>query len=354
MERSICNFFFYYLPTMNKIILLISLILGNFGTVLCQQTITYTTDDFASNKRLIHKVISSDMIADPTNLYLLDTLLIIKHKNNPILFDVLTLKEEKIIASFGIEGINPGELIAPASIDYLPKTDELLVYDVTMKVLNYYSLSAIVHQKNNYFINLIAVKECYPVRVYHENDTLFAALIGNEAGNSFAVLNSEAKCIETFGMFPELNLPYKKIMASALFSNYAEFYKDYIVNTYNYWDKIEIYKNKKLSVILNGPSYQKFNVVSNNNNIVMSDENNNAFGKPCLSNNFFLVAYDGSDYYKSHGADWIFKFDYEGKLLCKYKLDIPIAKHSIVADWDNNFVYAIANKPEPVIVRFDL
>lgn len=339
---------------MNKYFLIFSLIFCNPNLSFSQQTIHFNSNDFASNKSLIHKIISNDVIANPTNLLLIDTLLIIKNKNVPILFDILTIIDGKIITSFGTKGHGPGELLSPSSIDYLPKTDELLVYDVTMKMIKRYSLSAIVNKKKNYFISQLSVKDCYPVRISYENDCLNAVLLGNENGNSFAILNNEGQCIDTYGFFPEINLPYKKIMASSLFSNYAEFNKQNIVNTYNYWDKIEIYKNKKLSIILNGPNYQRFKVVSKNNDTVMTGENNNAFGKPCMGNDFFLVAYDGSEYYDSQGSKWIFKISYEGKLLCKYKLDIPIAKHSIVADWNNNLVYAIAFNPEPIIVSFDL
>lgn len=319
-----------------------------------QETIRFKEKDFQKAVKVKSEKVNNETLLNPLSLLVVDSLIIVTNDNVPVFFDILSLNSGDKITSFGNRGRGPGEILTPFSIYYDESLKELVVYDLTTKNLLYYSLPAILKGNKEYFTKQITIKGCYPVRVYNANNEMIAAIMGSEEGNCFAELEPDGKVKSYFGLYPEIGIPYNKNIAHSLFSTFSGMNSNYIVNGFNYWDRIEIYNNKKLSLIIEGPDYNKFDVVSGNGDAVKTSNNNIAYTQSCLCDSFFIISYTGKNYYKNNGSEHLFKIGYDGTLLTDYKLDVPIISMSIYVDWKKGYVYAIVTDPDPRIVRFKL
>lgn len=334
-----------------KKILLLPLILFCVN-LSAQTTLRFEASDFEKHSELKGEIISTQMLMDPGILALADSFLIVMNYNVPVFFDLLSLKTGKIVKSFGVKGRGPGELIYPFSVYYLAAERQIVVYDLTARNIVVYSLDAILSE-TDYLVSQVSVKDCYPSRVFPKAGKFLATLLGSEEGNSLAVLNYDGSLIKTFGHFPDVGIKYDNRIASNLFQIFGGAYKNYSLNPYGYWDRIDIYNEYDLSLILEGPNYHDLHLFSDGDEVQITSNNNLAYGKPVMGEQGFMIDYTGvSIYEEGDQTGSIFLFGYNGELFHNYSITPKITENSLEVDWDKRYIYAIVSEPEPGIVRF--
>ncbi|MFA9389034.1 MAG: hypothetical protein ACERKD_04475 [Prolixibacteraceae bacterium] len=342
---------------MKKLIILSSLFLLNtFISIqlVAQKTIRYSETNFENTFHLKSEQVKPNDFKPAASILHVDSLLILMKIDGPVFFDVVSIKTGRIIATFGKKGDQPGEFFGPFSIYYEEKTKELVAYDLGLKNVLFYSLPKIVEKKEDGFIKQIHIDDCHPVRIYPGKNSYMAALMGTKDGDCFAELDASGKVRTYFGKYPEIIVNYNKLLGHSLFSIYAGVNSEYSINSYHFWDRIEIYKDKELTNTLEGPNYDEFHVAKNKDHAIKTSENNYAFGRPILGKDYFIVAYSGKNYYENNGAEHLFKIGYDGKLISNYVLDVPIIDYSIDVDWKTGEAYALTDGKNQRIVRFKL
>lgn len=128
----------------------------------------------------------------------------------------------------------------------------------------------------------------------------------------------------------------------------------YFINSYYFINKVQIL-NPKLSIRKNiyygnSKKYPKFKDPFNPNNVVY-------FLPPVTTDNFFYLAYDGKSNKDREDSKRIkpfeiHKFDYSGKPVHKFILDVPV--FSFTVDEKHKIIYVITGLDDKPIVKFKI
>jgi len=309
-------------------------------------------------------ILKSDILLSPFYMYYYDDYILIHNdQTEEYHYDILDVKTGKIISRFCKKGRGPGEVIFPKSIQILPERNEVLVYDLNAKKVNFYSLDKIMAFNTNNFIRSFRVDSAYPIRVILlQNDCYLGPLVGDDKGYKYCRLDEKGSYIENTTLLPDIGKNYPTIVSGNLFNYRAETNRsrDKIVMAYDHWDRIDVMDDviRLHEIEIEGPKHKIPDIFVNGQNMTI-DGNSAiyAYQSPSVGDDSFFVLYSGDSVYDSKRRKknpriykYALQFDFSGNLLNTYHLD-PAA-HLISVDWDANIIYGINMELEPTLIKY--
>lgn len=301
------------------------------------------------------KILFTESLLDPSELLIVDSLLFILNDGTDYAVDILNINTGKKLASFCKRGRGPGELIFPFKIQFLKDTQEIMVNDLNGKKVVYFSLASILKDEPQKYTKTMPITKVYLRKILQvKNQRFFCNLLGHQDGYMNCILEKEGDINKFTNTYPEIKQKYNPVLGSNIFGINLGVSPnlEHIVAPYSYWDRIDVFdSNGNFKLILEGPNYTNLDVKVSNGIGRITNKNKQAFGLPAVGNTSFIVPYSGKLQTESYGLfDHLFQFDYSGRLLNDYKLNIPVSY--IAVDWAKAFIYAIHFSPEPTVYRF--
>lgn len=306
-----------------------------------------------------HELNLSEQITRPMRLSVSDSTLILLNNDTEDLVQLVDLNTEKKIGHYGTFGSGPADLMTPR---YVHKKDSsLFIYDSGLRRFNHYIIDSdkVLKLKNStqftyYFDDVIMLSDS--ILIANVLDPRLKK-ISYFQGNSMLTTMGDYPLIEG-GKFPLEGLAQLEGFASSLAWNTS---KRKIAIVYKQTDLIEIYdetgrlKNRVQGPDIFFPSKSIKNIGNTQKVTANIGEERDAYFSPVTTTNELFVLYSGLVYHpgdKNYLLDHLFVFDWNGKPLRQYKLDIPIFR--FVIDESSHTVYGLTDSPEFRIVRFNL
>ncbi len=309
----------------------------------------------------------------PAALEVYDDLMVVLDVRASQLFSMVDLNSKKLVKKWGNVGQGPGEFIGVLDFYRNYSNMGINAWDPLLKKLNFCSYDSIENQAVPQFVNLFQnIKNPKMLEMFYPNilqlsDSTFLTL-GNSHEKRFSFLNISANSIQDMGDYPSqdtkqgiipmlrnkayngmirLNSQLNKVV---YMSRHSEMFEIYNVD-----GKGIQFESGNYTTI---PEYQQTNEGGPSISI---DEYTNRIGKNMAlsvsTERIFILyqRYPEANSVKSslsNVADIVLTFDWDGKPLQMYKLNIGV--ENICFDKQNNRLYAICSNPEPEIIYFDL
>lgn len=290
-----------------------------------------------------------------------DDLVVLDYKQDS-LFHRVDLKQNLYMGMFGAKGQGPNEFIYPASLNVLGNSC-FSSYDISKKELSMIRLDT---DENRVEISrLFKYNQMLTFDVAPVADSLFI-VSGETDGAMFALMNKSGELLSVSDEYPYENGDEKKIpvkfRAMAYQGTLRVCSNGYFAYATTTAKQIHLYKVKdkmikKVGEIVDGYGHYRPNT-----------KREGAYGVAYLSNSsicymdlavtdkYVYALYSGRSFKKykmaAYEGETIYVYDWTGKLVKTYQLDIAISQFCV--DEDENRLFATANIPEPTIVRFDL
>jgi hypothetical protein len=312
------------------------------------------------------KVVDTEILLNPYYIHYFDSYILIHNDQTPDYhYDLLDIKTGRIISSFCKKGRGPGEVIFPKSVQIFPEKNEILVYDVNTKKVNFYDLNKVLEFNPENYLRSFRIDSAYAKRVIQlENGNYICPLIGDSKGYKYCSLDQEEKYIGSTTLLPDIGKEYPTLVSSNLFNYRAETNqsRNKIVMAYDHWDRIDVMTdvNTFNEIEINGPNHAIPEIsVSGPNLSIKGDKSIYAYQSPCVGEESFFVLYSGKSIYdgknrkrNSRNYEYMLNFDFNGNLLSTYHLQPAL--HLITVDWDRNVVYGINKNMEPILIKYSL
>ncbi|MBP1617094.1 MAG: hypothetical protein H6Q14_921 [Bacteroidetes bacterium] len=347
---------------MNNLVCFFCLLVVIFSS--CSEGKTYENaeviklSDFGKEIKLSGKSVDLDSILMlPFQMELKDSLLIIYNVRSEYAFQIFNINTKKYIGESVLVGNGPQEMINPSFI--LSNDSNIWLFDKEKSNVYQYSISTFL-EKNK--------AKVLPIRNFKlDNRAEKLSVIGhsifsfrfldNLKDNRFIFFDLNGKKISSKGKFPlELDGVSYEGMNYGFISEYTTNFRDRIFMSYRLTDLIEIYDiNGKLLKRIFGPDYTMPKVEEvNRENLSFGKESEGArdeYFYPVNAGKEVFVTYSGelsskNVSFKKH----IFVFDWNGKPIRRYVLDIPI--YGTTVDYKNRIIYGFNDEPEYHLVQF--
>lgn len=326
---------------------------------LAQISINFKTNDFSERVQLKGaKLQVNDELSNPSDLLLIDSILIVKNSQTSPTFDVVNLKTSKILAQFCNRGRGPGELVSPFVFQYIDETREIMVQDVQGKKLVFFGLDLILSNAAVKFTRTVTLDNAILVRkikMVHDGN-FFCDLIGHEEGYMNCLLDRSGKLVRLLNKYPKTDFKYNPVVGSNIFSFQIGITSDrkHIITPASFSDRIDIYNlDGKPITYITGPNFKKPDVAQGANGVTLTRKNNQAYNNPSANNNSFMVPYNGLPYKTtdphSH-TNQIFWIGLNGDLLKHFEVSPPVSQ--ITVDWEKRIIYGLNVEMEPSIYMY--
>lgn len=256
------------------------------------------------------------------------------------------------------KGIGPNELLNCWSLQFA--YDKVWAFDMQQAKINVYEVSEFVKERNVVSIQSIKLQGA-PTTVIALSDKSF--LCSDLSDSQSLVTHFDANGNKD----NRLQVKYPEILDSDIPENlrkrfwenriYYNPYNDKIVILYTYCDLIDIYSSDmKLEYRIQGPDC--FAPILGNKKIenhdfahIIPDQTKFAYLFGVLTDTEIWALYYGISPQKGQEMQrTIFVFDYHGKPLRHYELDIPVTYFCV--DSNEKCIYGLSEHPDPVIVKY--
>lgn len=313
----------------------------------------------SSKQRLLQSEIAlSNIVINPSRIVFCDDFLFVSHSKTSKLLSVYELKTGKTIGEFVGKGRGPQELLSIQNMSKNERLKTLTLYDVITSKFIVCNIQAL---KDGYLETISEgdsgfnfVKE----QVVYTNDSCITYL-GQKSRLIFQ--NNNGQMVDSIGDYIIFNSNEEPMWLPQIYKGqiaYNEKTGQFAIFN-KLTDKIEFYKDKKLTNIISGPDGFKemYRIVRVGGGEALghySDKTRIAYERVTSNSKFILALYSGATF----GEDGthhniIFKFDWNGKLIESYKLDKCLISFDV--DWDNNIIYGLnTEEVESVVLKYQL
>ena len=336
-----------------------------FGLIACntrskqqEKLISFQREDFKINKTLTGKTIEFDnIVLNPTQIQLFDSLLITCNTGAEKLFHVFNLNTRKKIGEHISTGQGLNEMMTPCFVN---RDDSVVVFDMMTSTLLTYSIPEFITDKEPEFTNRVSIETKPLWSNIRCLDDKFIGLSYHEESPCY-LFDKTGKKIMNFGSYPQTEQTCTPAeLINAFRADLTTDRKEKVAITHYFTDLIRIYnKDGILEKELRGPDhfasvFKEFK----DGDIIGSKADpqtyRDAFYSPVCVDDQIFVLYNGQMLNK---ADYnilckeLFIIGWDGSLECHYTLDQGVS--AIAVDKQKRKIYGISNDPEYHIVEFD-
>lgn len=308
------------------------------------------------NQSLVGSVIRFDeLIMNPNQLTVYDTLLITCNQNTSKLFHIFNLKTKKKIGESISMGQGPMEMIQPYFID---NKDSIVIYDMMTSVISRYSIGEFISNPTPNPTQQTKLSE----HIFSKMAFLGKDVVGSpySVESPLYVFNHEGEKTGNFASYPVSNIDYSDVeIIEAYRSDIVANQDGNLALFYNFTDLVEIYDGDgTLKKRMHGPErfFSHFKEYTDGvviTSMPVDDKYRAAFYNPVSVGNEIFVLYNGG-YIRDKDftmlAKQIFVFDWNGNPQKIYSLSEGVL--SIAVDEKSKKIYGISNDPEYHIVEF--
>ena len=349
---------------MNKNILYILLFFCLFS---CQDKPKSLKETFKKTEALVHhnSMDPSDyLIGSSGKMLLVDSTLITLDHAGQYFFHVFNIERKEYLGNWGTRGQGPNDFLHPTSPLCLSSHD-FLSYDMSNKSLKKISIDAL--KKGEVIYDKVLSFESFShMSILPMKDNQYLGY-GMYKSNMFKIINSQGNEVGSFLDFPveetmdrkdidNLNLAMAYQGALVMHPN-----KDKFVYTALYGTVLGIYNIDNNSInqdFLLADDYPQF-TVGNPNSGISSPLTKDAicgFLDVYATDRYIYALYCGNNIsefqQRAFESQDIYVFDWKGRPVMHYTIDIAIKNIAVVAD--NKKIYAIALDPEATLVEFEI
>lgn len=346
----------------SSLFIILSIFYGCNSNKKYENSYTFGIESFKQTKTLKgNPVLFDEEVKTPVALYTIDSFLVLINMHTNVFIDRYNLTTLKKTGEYISFGSGPEEMIAPKSIIVDDSTIHLL--DMGKQNLVLYDKLDFCYNQSPILKNTVNFNDFVSNVELLKNDIIVTTIHSPEHKRlSFFKQNGEF--VETKGEYPiiknqELNTIQK--MSGYECSIVTNKDKDKIFVAYKLTDLIEIYDiNGNLITRKHGPEGFFPSIIVHNNGDMQTisyekEKTKDGYFSPIAYNDEVYVLYSG----KTHGPDkhdfnsgYLFVFDWDGKPIRAYSLEIPIFSFTI--DPRTDILYGITNDPEYHIVAMQL
>ena len=315
-----------------------------------------TYEDFGELITLKGEVVNNDSLGNPHDIYCTDNELIFIDISQDNLVQTYSKDGMTKLSENVHSGTGPNESIICSMLQILDS--QILAYDLMSQSLKAYDRNIFVKQDNVKPIKDIHLKEdaAYILKT-RSKDYITMSHAHNET--LLCLYDSLFNRKDISVAYPYLDetseLDDRALRHHYIHKAYYDEYNDKIVVMYYLADMIDIYdSNLNLLSRVHGPdNYSPKMIFVNNMYAAKIGKTYQCICGGYLTQNYIWALYDGNVFTDEDfpvGFDRIITYDYSGKPKNIYKLDIPILFFCV--DEKNRTIYAIANHPDPCIIKF--
>lgn len=315
-------------------------------------------------ENLRHKVldIPEMLIGSPVDIQKDGDHLIVLDYKQDSLFHKIDWKNGRYLGMFGQKGQGPNEFIYPSSLNGLGD-GRFSCYDVAKKEL---SLIGLDEKWNKVDISrLFRYEPMITFNIVPVVDSLFI-VSGETNGSMFALIDKGGEVLSLSDEYPYKDEDEKKIStkyrAMAYQGTLRVNSKGYFAYAVTLAEQIHLYKVEnrmieKLGAVIDGYGhYEPYLSRNGGYGVAHSAEYPICYMDLAVSDEYVYALYAGRTF-ESHKllayeGEVVFVYDWTGKLVKTYQLDVPITQFCV--DEDEGVIYATASIPEPTIVSFNL
>lgn len=339
----------------NKIFLLLFLLLCNS----CKHT---PLDGKVETHKISYSLLDlkNNIIGSAENIHIVDSFLVILDSKSDFIFHIINLNNMEW-KDFGIIGHGPNEFIHPFHFHY-KGSNNLCIWDLMKCSLTELHLKEIYNNEDNKQIDLLTSQtENSNISILPTIYNTYITL-GIYKEGMFKLINREGELINSFFEYPykddeEKNIPTQNralayqgsIMTNPSLTKFCFACMDApIINFYSITnDSIKL-----INSIIDG--YANYKPI--NNSSAMMPDNKTAFACIYATENYVYALYSGrtrSEYKNTaFESQEIRVYDWSGKQVKKFLTDIPLSL--ICVTHDDKYIYAIADNPNPEILKFNI
>ncbi len=290
-----------------------------------------------------------------------DCLIVLDYQHGS-LFHRIDLKGNHYMGMFGVKGQGPADFIHPSSLNVL-ETGRLSCYDAGNRRLSMIDLNLLGNKVG--VSTLLKNDDFMTFDVVPLSEKLFI-VNGETDGAMFALVDKDGKVLSVSDEYPykddaEKDIPVRframayqgslRVNSNGYFAYAMSSAKQ--VHLY----KVENEKIKKVGEAIDGYGHYEPNMPYEGAYGVAHDgKSPECYKDLAVTDDYVYALYSGRTFqeYKmsSYDCETIYVYDWTGKLVKTYHLDVPVTQFCI--DEEANVIYATANVPDPTIVRFEL
>lgn len=321
-------------------------------------TETFSYLDIPSNDTLRGEVLNLEDIYRPMNLYIQDSVLFVISLGNQHLLTCYNMNDLSKIGNFIPFGSGPNESLGLKSLQI--EDPNIWAFDKQLNKISLYSYSQFLQAEEAQARETIKMQDvCFEVLVIA--DKIFANTL-SYPDSRFSIYDIKGEFIENRSKIPVLEEEKTDLeKLESFFGNMAlKPESDLIFVSYFQTDLIEIYDTVgNLMHRTHGPDHF-FPVKKESTNgghkkvSSIAGETRDAYFYPVALSDEIWTLYSGKvfvpDNYLDYLMDKIIIFNWEGKPMKMYTLDIPI--YSLAIDEVNRIIYGVSEVPDLMIVRF--
>ena len=329
----------------------------------CSQKATYenthpfTFSDFKYSQDLKGTVLNFDsLIMRPSDVLIVDSLLIVIEPTMEKLFNLFSLKNKKQVGKRINKGQGPEDMIRPIFLGY--KKDTIKIMDlVTFTMFEY---------KGKDFITDSTPNPCRKIKlqspIFIDAEIVNNHIIGYFDDNQYQlkVFDLKGEEVNKIAPYPVSSIPFSDMeKKEAFYMNFTTNGSDKIAMCYYMTDLIEIYGiDGCLQKRLHGPEqfisrFMEYQDGETTGSSPVKGSNRDAFFSPKNAGEEFFVLFNGGsidDIGHSSSCKQLLSFTWDGIPQKKYNLDIPIITFTVHRDTKK--IYGISNIPEYHIVEY--
>lgn len=290
-----------------------------------------------------------------------DNLIVLDYQHDS-LFHRVDLAHNLYMGMFGAKGQGPDEFIYPSSLNRLDNGC-FSCYDVGKRELSRICLETDGDEVA--YSRLFKYAQMQTFDIVPLSDCLFI-VNGVMDGAMFSLIDNEGNVLSLSDEYPykddeEKNIPVR-LRAMAYQGTLRVNSKDYFAYVTSSAKQVHLYKVedgmiRKTGEIIDGYAHYKPDMNREGAYSVTHDGKfPECYIDLSVTDNYVYALYSGRTFSKYklsvYEGETIFVFDWTGNLLKVYQLDVAVKK--LCVDEDKQVIYAVANIPEPTIVRFNL
>lgn len=278
------------------------------------------------------------------------------------LFHRVDLKENRYMEMFGAKGQGPDDFIHPSGLAKIGN-GYFSSYDVAKRKLDVMSINK---DNGNFEVFRCLKNERFMAfDIIPLSDSLFV-MSGEVDGAMFALIDNKGKILSVSDEYPckdegEKMIP-ARFRAMAYQGTLRVSLNGYFAYATGNAKQVHLYKveNKKIvktGEVIEGYAHYEPNMAREGGyGVAHKGEYPKSYMDLSVTDKYVYALYSGRTFkeYKlsCYECETIYVYDWAGKLVKTYRLDVPVVQFCI--DEDEKIIYAIANIPDPTIVCFKL
>jgi len=290
-----------------------------------------------------------------------DCLIVLDYQHDS-LFHRIDLKENRYMGMFGAKGQGPSDFVHPSHLNSMGD-GTFSCYDASTNQLSRIGLGA---ERNKLNVSRVLKNNAFMTfGIVPLSDSLFV-VNGETDGAMFALIDKEETVLSVSDEYPYKDEEERKIPVRFRAMAYQGILRVNVNGCFAYavsgakqlhMYKVENNVIKKVGEVIDDYGHYKPEMGLGDGYAAARDSRYpEAYVDLAITDDCLYALYSGRSFkeYKMRifECETIYVYDWAGKLLKTYQLDVPITRFCL--DEDGDKLYAIANIPEPTIVSFTL